>query len=99
MQTEEIIRNHRTLHRLTIALGSLAALLLLLAIADKAYELFVVFNLTDCQFGWRTTSTPAICRSSTANRASQSTGSVLPWRMASSSVRCKAPTPTLNWPM
>nr|WP_286946212.1 hypothetical protein [Pseudomonas sp. UBA6718] len=51
MQTEEIIRNHRTLHRLTIALGSLAALLLLLAIADKAYDLFVVFNLTDCQFG------------------------------------------------
>lgn len=51
MQTEEIIRNHRTLHRLTVAVGFLVLLFLLLLIADKAYDLFVVFHLTDCQFG------------------------------------------------
>ncbi|MDF5870811.1 hypothetical protein [Pseudomonas aeruginosa] len=50
---EELARQRRaqTNHRLTVGIGCLAGLLLLLMIADKAYDLFVVLSLTDCKFG------------------------------------------------
>ena len=50
---EELARQRRaqTHHRLTVGIGCLISLLLLLMIADKAYDLFVAFALTDCSFG------------------------------------------------
>ena len=51
MQTEEIIKQHRALHRMTMAASSIGVLLLLLLCMNQAYDLFMVFNLTDCSFG------------------------------------------------
>jgi hypothetical protein len=51
MQTEEIIKQHRALHRMTMTAGSIGILLLLLICLNQAYDLFVVFSLTDCSFG------------------------------------------------
>lgn len=50
---EELARQRRaqTNHRLTVGIGGLFALLLLLMIAGKAYDLALIFILTDCAVG------------------------------------------------
>lgn len=44
-------RREKTLHRMTMVVYSLLSLFLLMAATDKAYELIVLFILTDCSFG------------------------------------------------
>lgn len=44
-------RRKRDIHRLTVGIGCLSALLLLLMIAGKAYDLALIFILTDCAVG------------------------------------------------
>ncbi len=51
MHTDEQINTNRTLRRLLVITGRLMVVLLLLMIANQAYDLFVSLSLTDCSFG------------------------------------------------
>lgn len=44
-------RRETAIHRMTMVVYSLLSLFLLMAATDKAYELIVLFILTDCSFG------------------------------------------------
>lgn len=51
MQTEELDKKVRQLHR-TVMLGAgLFAMLMLLGIAEKTHNLLFLLSLTDCSFG------------------------------------------------
>lgn len=44
-------RREKALHRMAMVVSSLLSLFLLMAAADKAYEVIILFGLTSCSFG------------------------------------------------
>ena len=51
MQTEELDKKVRQIHRLVMIAAGLFALLMLLKVATEAHNLLFLLSLTDCSFG------------------------------------------------